>query len=704
MKKCLLVFTALLLIAGVAGAQTVYPGVDLFETPGLGLTEVDLIIPANLFGSGSDPLSVTVPLRGRSLGQLKDFYNMDHMPMNSLGPTSTIVERLDTLYLTGPGSSDSTTIKIIALRLVSVAPITVTYGGIDPEPWNVQVSLSSVDPQLEGTMTVYQEYDNGGTYEAMLPVTTRVTFTSVESLEEVVLDPGPTDVMLTPPIPLAPLPADACWSYDVDIPIVHSDGTVKVDHDGNEATPHVLVGSSSNFVAGGCGFDAVGNRPTPGSSKEVEQKVHSQEQADLAKHGIQPANPLVHFKVYDVIDEPLPLDTLVTLLNQFDADGAADSVYLDSIYYFENPVEKVPEGLSDTLAHHVWYHIKDWQDPRLIWVDVQNQFFLGSSRLFLLQPEYLLVPADKNLEGFPYMLDHYLAYRVLHGKPANKIVNLIDQWLDEDVFVSKPVWFCTPVDKNGEGIINEVDHLVYYDIEPHMPFIMAFFVNDQFHPVQLPLFADSTLWLGVPTDKLQWGVWFPDAADICSFSATKYEGRIEVAWETASEISSSGFNIHRGLSEDGPDVRINDELIPAKGNELDGASYSFADRDIVDGLDYYYWIESVDVTGVGTMHGPVSVAAADELSVPAAFGLSQNHPNPFNPITEIKYSLPVDCHVTLAVFDVLGRRVATLVNEHQTAGFKSAQWQVTSEVASGVYFYRLQAGSFVETKKMVLLR
>ncbi len=687
----------LMLVAGYAGAQIIDPGVDLFETPGLGMTEVELHLPADFFGPGSDPFDGIVALRGRSLGQMKDFSDMDHMPMGSLGPTSTIVERKAQALLTGPGSSAIVPIEIVALNLVSVAPIVVTYGGLFPEPWNVQVSLSSNDPQLEGEMTIYQEYDNGGTYEASLPVTPRLTFTQVEGTGEAVIDPGPMEIMETPIIPPAPAFAEACWSYDVPFPIVRSEGTVLVDHDANPATPYRLVKPSSNFVAGGCGLTAGGLRPTPIDPPVVHQKVHSQEQALLAKHGVQPTNPLGHFWVYDVMD--VPVTYTVTLLDQFDEDGAADNVFLDRIEYFQNPVDKNHEGLADSLAHHVWYHLTS-PDTRSLWVDIQNQFV--HQRLFLMPPQYLLVPADKNDEGFPYMLDHYLAYPVLVGKPVNKIVNLVDQWLDKDVFVTKPLWFCVPVDKNGEGIINEIDHLVVYDLEPHEPFIMQFGVTDQFN--FSPLETTMSLWLGVPSDKLQWGVWDPTGAELCSYSATKYEGRIEVAWETASEISSSGFNIHRGLSAEGPDARINGELIPAKGSEFEGAKYSFADRDVVDGVEYYYWIESMDVTGVGTMHGPVTVAAAGETPVPAAFGLAQNHPNPFNPITEIKYSLPVDCHVTLAVYDVLGRRVATLVDEHQTAGFKSARWEVTSEVASGVYFYRLQAGSFVETKKMVLLR
>lgn len=89
--------------------------------------------------------------------------------------------------------------------------------------------------------------------------------------------------------------------------------------------------------------------------------------------------------------------------------------------------------------------------------------------------------------------------------------------------------------------------------------------------------------------------------------------------------------------------------------------------------------------------------------VPTSFSLSQNYPNPFNPATTISFSLPTKSFVSLKVFDALGREVETLVSEQLDAGTYSTQWNPVS-LPSGVYFYRLQAGSFIETKKLILLR
>ncbi|HTP13827.1 MAG TPA: T9SS type A sorting domain-containing protein, partial [Bacteroidota bacterium] len=86
-----------------------------------------------------------------------------------------------------------------------------------------------------------------------------------------------------------------------------------------------------------------------------------------------------------------------------------------------------------------------------------------------------------------------------------------------------------------------------------------------------------------------------------------------------------------------------------------------------------------------------------------AFALEQNYPNPFNPTTVISYTLPVNSHVTLMVYDVLGREVQTLVNERQDAGSHTVAF-AAGALSSGVYFYRLQAGNYVAAKKFIVLR
>jgi len=101
------------------------------------------------------------------------------------------------------------------------------------------------------------------------------------------------------------------------------------------------------------------------------------------------------------------------------------------------------------------------------------------------------------------------------------------------------------------------------------------------------------------------------------------------------------------------------------------------------------------VTGIGEDQG--------SLLTPDTYNLAQNYPNPFNPSTTISWQSPIGSHQTLKIYDVLGNEVATLVNEYREAGRYEVTFDAT-QLASGIYLYKLQAGSFIETKKMILLK
>jgi hypothetical protein len=95
----------------------------------------------------------------------------------------------------------------------------------------------------------------------------------------------------------------------------------------------------------------------------------------------------------------------------------------------------------------------------------------------------------------------------------------------------------------------------------------------------------------------------------------------------------------------------------------------------------------------------------DELNSPSIeYKLKQNYPNPFNPSTKISWQLPVSSWITLKIFDALGSEVETLVNEYQNSGNHSTLYIVNSTLPSGIYFYQLKTGAFVQTKKMLLLK
>jgi hypothetical protein len=130
------------------------------------------------------------------------------------------------------------------------------------------------------------------------------------------------------------------------------------------------------------------------------------------------------------------------------------------------------------------------------------------------------------------------------------------------------------------------------------------------------------------------------------------------------------------------------------------------------GLDHALCISAVKAGGTTgqTLYYPSVVTEVEdsEQSRPAEFELAQNYPNPFNPTTQIAFSLPTAGHAELAVFDLLGRRVATLVDGSLTSGVHQVEWSGSNgdgeSAAAGVYFYRLTAGAQTETRKMLLLK
>jgi beta-lactamase class A len=98
-----------------------------------------------------------------------------------------------------------------------------------------------------------------------------------------------------------------------------------------------------------------------------------------------------------------------------------------------------------------------------------------------------------------------------------------------------------------------------------------------------------------------------------------------------------------------------------------------------------------------------SFSKIENNTLPSEYKLQQNYPNPFNPVTRIDYDLPADVNVSIKIFDVAGREIKTLVNENQEAGYYTMEFNA-SNLASGVYFYRIIAGDFLEVKRMVLIK
>ena len=116
-----------------------------------------------------------------------------------------------------------------------------------------------------------------------------------------------------------------------------------------------------------------------------------------------------------------------------------------------------------------------------------------------------------------------------------------------------------------------------------------------------------------------------------------------------------------------------------------------------------YRLKQIDFDGTFEYSSTIEV----EVNSPTKFSLEQNYPNPFNPSTKISWQSPVISWQTLKVYDILGNEIATLVNEEKSAGQYEVEFNPESSIknpASGIYFYQLKAGDFVETKKMILMK
>jgi hypothetical protein len=192
------------------------------------------------------------------------------------------------------------------------------------------------------------------------------------------------------------------------------------------------------------------------------------------------------------------------------------------------------------------------------------------------------------------------------------------------------------------------------------------------------------------------------------FVATASTGFVTLTWETQSEVNNAGFNV---LRED-PNTSsfkliasyMTDDSLRGLGTTSTVRSYDFTDNRVASGATYDYKVQSVSTNGTTKDLSTLSVT----VDVPKTYALYQNYPNPFNPTTAIGYQLSAVSHVTLKVYDVLGREVATLVDGQQNAGVYKVSFD-GSRFASGVYFYRIVAEGnngqrFISIKKLVLMK
>jgi len=189
----------------------------------------------------------------------------------------------------------------------------------------------------------------------------------------------------------------------------------------------------------------------------------------------------------------------------------------------------------------------------------------------------------------------------------------------------------------------------------------------------------------------------PLPVELQSFTAVSKLNKVELNWTTATEVNNYGFEVELLNPPTSTWKKLG--FVKGIGNSNTPKNYSFVDNTISNG-SYSFRLKQVDNDGT---YKYSSVVLVNVGQFPNGFVLKQNYPNPFNPTTTIEYAIPKAEYVTLKVYDELGIEVSTLVNENKEAGEYSVSFN-GSGLSSGIYYYRIAAGSFSEVKKLTLLK
>ena len=199
-------------------------------------------------------------------------------------------------------------------------------------------------------------------------------------------------------------------------------------------------------------------------------------------------------------------------------------------------------------------------------------------------------------------------------------------------------------------------------------------------------------WYGTKADAS------PFPVELSLFTAVLIEDNVVLNWQTETEVDNYGFNIERS-SPSHRTIWKTIGFVEGHGNSNSPKEYNFIDSEVDQSGNYSYRLKQIDNDGTFEYSDAVNVY----VGTPEKFYLSQNYPNPFNPTTTIDYMISKDEKVSLKVYDLLGKEVASLVDEFKPAGAYSVTFNA-EHLASGVFIYRIMAGEYVAVKRMLLLK
>jgi hypothetical protein len=192
----------------------------------------------------------------------------------------------------------------------------------------------------------------------------------------------------------------------------------------------------------------------------------------------------------------------------------------------------------------------------------------------------------------------------------------------------------------------------------------------------------------------------PLPVELSSFSASLIGSTVKLTWNTATEVNNYGFEIERKIGSPQSTVGNYEKIgfVNGNGNSNSPKNYSFVDNKVSTGK-YSYRLKQIDNDGQFEYSKSIEV----DMNGVKKFELTQNYPNPFNPTTTISYILPQAGMVRLTLYNILGQEIRTLVNETKEAGTHTINFDA-SDLNSGMYIYKIESGSFTQTKKMTLVK
>ena len=183
--------------------------------------------------------------------------------------------------------------------------------------------------------------------------------------------------------------------------------------------------------------------------------------------------------------------------------------------------------------------------------------------------------------------------------------------------------------------------------------------------------------------------------ELTSFSASISNDRIILNWNTATELNNQGFDIEQSFDNQKFE-KIG--FVTGSGTTTEQKSYTYSVKNVVTEKTYYR-LKQVDFDGQFEYSSTIEVKGI----IPKKFSMEQNYPNPFNPSTKIDFTLPIESNVKISVYNLIGQKVAEIVNAKFNAGKHSFEFNA-SNLSSGIYLYKIEAGDFTSTKKMQLIK